>query len=624
MPLINNRMKKPILSFPLYEPAGQRVEFSEADLLQHLLVIGTTGCGKTTLLTSAIQQLLTHPDKPGLLILDAKVDGIVAQVRADARRAGREQDVVVFGPEGDTRFDLFSSLRTLNDVERLTRRLMFSVDNFGRDNTFWAQASTAMISAALTLLVSSGQPINFETAIEWMRQWFLSQETPADIRVVARSIQNQRRAHPLLAGAMDQIAMWPALDPRTRSNLQACLLNVLHPLLTPAAAESFAADNRPSLNPEAAALGKICIVSVQALREPGLAKLFFRLAKQDFFDAVQLRQQPPHRVCGMVADEFPLVVTEEDIEQLATVRSKSCFVIAAVQGLESLTKRLGPVGGRAALNNLNNVVFMRCREAETAMFAYMTMGMRRDRIRPRRDSGWTEGSLFPEGYRSFEIEMPICPIGALGRLDQHQALIVQANGERTPQPVWFVPWFELPQPPLPEKPKPAANAETDSTARHVEQLMQQSGFKSENLYQLVKAAAPALAGKRKHKRVLKSVEKFFLEKAALVPEGLDSLPTNWLAALPGILWAMRKPHWTRLPFFIDRVAMVDGVLLLHFAQELPNTENRLTAWDKIRIAVNAAVYPSRWRPLSQRHRAELWHQHPELRPLLEPPKPEVM
>ena len=124
--------------------------------------------------------------------------------------------------------------------------------------------------------------------------------------------------------------------------------------------------------------------------------------------------------------------------------------------------------------------------------------------------------------------------------------------------------------------------------------------------------------------MLKTVEKFFLEKAALVPEGLDSLPTNWLAALPGILWAMRKPHWTRLPFFIDRVAMVDGVLLLHFAQELPNTENRLTAWDKIRIAVNAAVYPSRWRPLSRRHRAELWRQHPELRPLLEPPKPEVM
>lgn len=622
MPRIN-RMKTPILSFPLYEPAGQKVEFSESDLLQHLLVIGTTGCGKTTLLTSAIRQLLAHPDKPGLLILDAKVDGLVAQVRADARRAGREQDVVVFGPDGDTGFDLFSSLRTLNDVERLTRRLMFSVDNFGRDNAFWAQSSTAMISAALALLVSSGQPINFETAIEWMRQWFLSHETPVAIRVVARSIENQRRAHPLLAGALDQVVMWPALDPRTRSNLQACLLNVLHPLLTPAAADSFAADNRPSLNPEAAAEGKICIVSVQALREPGLAKLFFRLAKQDFFDAVQLRQQSAHRLCGMIADEFPLVVTEEDIEQLATVRSKGCFVIAAIQGLESLTKRLGPVGGRAALNNLNNVVFMRCREAETAMFAYMTPGMRRDRIRPRRESGWSEGNLFLEGFRPFEIEMPICPIGALGRLDQHQALIVFAGGERTPQPVWFVPWFELPQPPLPEKPKLPANAETDFTTRHVEQLMQQAGFKAENPGRLVTAAA-TVAGKRKHKRVLKTVQTFFLEKAALVPEGLDILPTDWLAALPGILWTMRKPHWTRLPFFIDRVAMADGALLLHFAQELPNPENRLTAWDKIRITVNSAVYPSRWRPLSRRHRAELWLRHPELRPLLEPPKPEVM
>ena len=616
MPRINNHMKtkNSLLVFPLYEPAGQKVEFSETDLLQHLLVVGTTGCGKTTLITAALRQLMAHPDKPGLLILDAKVDGLIEQVREDARLAGREGDVVVFGPNGNVAFDLFGGLQSLQDVDRLTHRLMQSVDGFGRDNAYWTQASTAMISAALSLLVTSGRPIKFESAIAWMRQWFLNQDTPQEIRTVAATINRRHRDHPALASALDQVAMWPQMDQRTRSILQSCLLNVLHPLLSPGAADSFSTESRTGLNPAAAAEGKICIVSVQALREPALAKLFFRLAKQEFFDAVHLRQKSPHRLCGMVADEFPLVVTEEDVEQLATVRSKRCFVIAATQGLDSLTKRLGPVGGRAALNNLNNVVFMRCREAETAVFAYMTLGSRRDRVRPPHNSGWSEGDLFSPPPGSFEVDTTICPIGLLARLDQHQALIVQANGERTPHPVWFVPWFELTTPP-PEVPKPMITAPV-ITADHVEKLMLQNGHQSLNPPLLVMTAT-TLGSNRQRKRVLKAVNRFFLEKAAMVPEGLEALPTCWLAALPGILWGLRKPHWTRLPYFIDRVTVENGLLLLHFAQEQPNPENRLTSWDKIRIAVNAGLYPSRWRPLDRRLRVELRLRHPELLPLLD-------
>jgi energy-coupling factor transporter ATP-binding protein EcfA2 len=616
------KTENPILSFPLYEPAGQKVEFSEADLLQHLLVVGTTGCGKTTLLTAAIRQLLAHPEKPGLLILDAKVDGLVEQVRKDARLAGRENDVAVFGPGGNVAFDLFGGLQSLQDVDRLTGRLMQSVDRFGRDNVYWAQASTAMISAALSLLVVSGRPINFESAINWMRLWFLNQDTPPEIRRVAETLTKRHKAHPALAGALDQVSLWPQMDPRTRSNLQSCLLNVLHPLLSPGAADSFSTDSRTGLNPAAAADGRICIISVQALREAELAKLFFRLAKQEFFDAVHVRQKPPHRLCGMVADEFPLVVTEEDVEQLATVRSKRCFVIAATQGLDSLTKRLGQVGGRAALNNLNNVVFMRCREAETAVFALLTLGSRRERVRPPRNSGWREGDLFSPAHRSYELDAPICPIGQLARLDQHQALIVHANGERTPHPVWFVPWFEIATPPAPEPTKPVITT-AEHTADHVEKLMLQVGCRPLNPPLLVMTAT-TLGRNRQRKRVLKAASRFFLEKAAMVPEGLESLPTCWLAALPGILWGLRKPHWAKLPYFINRVAVENGLLLLHFEQEQPNPEQRLTSWDKIRIAVNAGLYPSRWRPLNRRLRVELRLTHPELRPLLDAPAQEMI
>lgn len=40
----------PLTVWPCYEPAGHRVELTEADLVQHILLIGSTGSGKSTLL----------------------------------------------------------------------------------------------------------------------------------------------------------------------------------------------------------------------------------------------------------------------------------------------------------------------------------------------------------------------------------------------------------------------------------------------------------------------------------------------------------------------------------------------------------------------------------------------
>src|SRR6185437_6042976 len=140
---------KPVLTFPCYEPAsGFQLEFTEAEILQHTLIIGTTGCGKTTLLTSAVNQLIAHESRPGLLILDAKAEGMVEQVRADARQAGREQEIVVFGPQGDAAFDLFS----VGNPDHITRRLMLGAEAFNHDNAFWHQSTMAMLNAAVVLV----------------------------------------------------------------------------------------------------------------------------------------------------------------------------------------------------------------------------------------------------------------------------------------------------------------------------------------------------------------------------------------------------------------------------------------------------------------------------------------
>ena len=61
------------------------------------------------------------------------------------------------------------------------------------------------------------------------------------------------------------------------------------------------------------------------------------------------------------------------------------------------------------------------------------------------------------------------------------------------------------------------------------------------------------------------------------------------------------------------MSVAEGLLLLEFAQELPEPGDRFTSWDRLRILVNAGIYPSRWRSLSRWHEVKLRQLHPELR-----------
>jgi hypothetical protein len=428
------------------------------------------------------------------------------------------------------------------------------------------------------------------------------------------------KQHPLVAMAMDQVPLWQELDSRTRSNLQSCLLNVLRPLLSPAAIRCLGSDGILHFSPaQAATDGRICIVSINAMKEPDLARFVFRVAKQNFFDAVQQRTIGQHRLCGLLADELPLIVTPDDVEQLATVRSKRCFVVAATQGLHALGERLGTGEMRSLANNFNTTVYMRSREAETSVQAFVSLGVRKEPVRRRakEEDGILGLTLMPN-VEPATTDVPVCPIGTLGQLAPHQAFLVYADGRRSEAALWFVPWFERAST---AQAPPRIIHPGKASAAHVQQLMLGEGFRLRWTPEAVLHAAAFT--KHRRRKTLQRVSEFFVHKCCHVPEGLEALPDCWLAALPGILWKLRKPHWTKLPFFIGRVSISEGLLILEFGQELRETTTRLTAWDRIRIEVNAGIYPNRWRELTPWHQAKLWRHHPELRPALNIPGQDI-
>ena len=133
-----------LLRLPCYEPAGQSVDLTLDDLTQHLLVVGSTGAGKTSLLNEVLWQLLHYrADDPalklGMLILDGKADDTVAKVLAWATAAGRAGDVQVLNGDGAAMFPLFAPLTRLAAVDQVTAQVLAAAASMSVENQFPAR-----------------------------------------------------------------------------------------------------------------------------------------------------------------------------------------------------------------------------------------------------------------------------------------------------------------------------------------------------------------------------------------------------------------------------------------------------------------------------------------------------
>ena len=83
----------PLIRLLCYEPPGVTLAWTREEWLRHTLLLGSTGCGKTSLLNEVLWQLIHHQaadreQKLGLLILDPKGDDTPAKITAYAEAAG--------------------------------------------------------------------------------------------------------------------------------------------------------------------------------------------------------------------------------------------------------------------------------------------------------------------------------------------------------------------------------------------------------------------------------------------------------------------------------------------------------------------------------------------------------
>lgn len=610
-----------------YEPAGQILRLSADDLTRHVLGLGSTGCGKTTgLVNPLLQQAIAWrageiDSKVGLLVLDPKGDDTQSKVQAYAQEAGRLDDVVILSETGDSYYGYFADCHRLDQVDEFARRALYGSHEMGDQNAYWTESRFGLVNSALTVLLAGGDPLAFDSVAEFLRSWFYtpdSAQVKERLQFVERllTVANLKPAtRRRLQLALVEAQNWRDLDQRTRELQKSTMNNALRSLLSPAARDLFDESRTRRFNPADVLSGKILVASLNAVSHPHLASMLFKALKRDYYDAVLSRVQANperDRLCGIILDELPLSIMPEDVAALALLRSKGGFVVGCAQGVNGLDEVLGRRQRAALLANFNSIFYFSSREDQTDEHAMLNLGVHEN----PKDTGASNdvGTLqILEGPQSGQARW-VCPPGSLARLPQHHVYARLANGTVTKTPVWLEAKFHE-SVPSPER------VETDDLAAAVSLLRSEDQDVA-----MLQADVPLLLthmhGRRHPLRLTPDVVaaawqlcKPRVRRNRMLAgmggriQGLEELPPCWLAGLAQ--WLRNNPS---LAAVIVRVSVRSGVLW-------PQLDEPSRYWGDgplaVPEAINLFVYPSLWRPLLQRHLAQLMVERPDLRPELQ-------
>jgi len=623
-----------MVTLQCYEPAGAVLTLSAETLLRHVLILGSTGCGKTSGLVSPILEGLisfrSEDDKlrNGLLILDPKADDTVHRVRMMAAQAGRPDDVTVLSVNGNSFLDLMGGFRRLTQVEDYVRLFLSGTNTMGLQNQYFEEMRNGLVSSALTIMLANGTPVSFTETMDFMCACLLQRDkelVAAKVEFVKKLIIDSKElsetSRRKLELAITDLEVWESLDRRGKSIHQTSILNVLRPLMNPAAGEFFTPKGRQECRLEEALHGRIIVVSCNAQAYPALDSLLFKVAKDRFYQSLYARGEvsPDARLCFIVSDEFGLICDQSDVENVATARSRGCGLIAATQSLAMFDHRIGYQQRSAFTTNINSYFYMQSRaDSVTDVLAFVTMGFQPEKEEDTAEFG---GQLLVAGSPNLRPPAPVCNVGMLAALPPHHTYATLACGTRTLQPVWLVPQFY----PKPEcdlstgptdddlalavqsakgiEPKPV---KTSNQAEQTRIHFKSRGIPEHLTPELVKAACEVLDPRSTLKR------NYHLELIASLARkqigGLETIPSCWLAGI--LAWFRPRISMSQ---FIHSIQMEEGVISIR----LMSVSAQAIARIMINNSVNRMVYPNLWRPLKRPHFLNLWVNRPELRPELE-------
>lgn len=392
----------PLLRFSLQDT------FHVSAAFQHLLIIGSTGSGKSTGPVALFFQAMLRRGF-GALALCVKPDE-AKQVMAHAEAAGRLQDVMLVSPNPDPLnegmlwrinvleylFKAEAGLGGIGEIVALIATLTTFVDGAAslRDQKdFWDRNGDKLVRHALTLLILSNAPLSFLTIYQLVLAAPQQSEDTDDpyfqppdqeqffwevLEQARGNASTRQEQHALTIAEHYWLGEMPRLADRTRSSIIATLTSVLDVFLHGHLYELFGTET--TFTPEQSFTeGNILVLDmpIQGLYgETGrIAQLLIKHLWQKAVLRRNVQEQP--RPVALLADEAQEIVSSSDYSFLSTARSAHAAVLYATQNISNIYAKIGHMEKDAAdalLGLFNTKVFLANGDPVTNQWASTLIG----------------------------------------------------------------------------------------------------------------------------------------------------------------------------------------------------------------------------------------------------------
>ncbi|MCW2247836.1 hypothetical protein M2352_003470 [Azospirillum fermentarium] len=348
--------------------AGLPMALSLKDLMQHLLVTGGTGSGKTAGVLRPLCQQLGALDGIGLIVMDGK-GSLPGEVAAFVH------GMTIIDPASST-ISLIEGLRP-SEIAATIRDILASRD--AKDKFFDDSAAALLRFAAVLAKVEGGASYSLAGI------WSIARSGPS-----AELIGKTDPANPEQDEAVTFFREeWPNIEDKTRSGIVATLRawyttitghpDLLRWAQTPAGASD--ADIAAALKG-----GRIGILA-PAHRYGQAGRTAMALLKARLFAAIRdradLGMRDGETPVVLVMDEAQEIATGEDASILGIARSLELAVVAATQTVEGIQAQLGEQEAAKYLTLFGSVVALQNRSPKTAEMVTARIGAS---FRPTLDS----------------------------------------------------------------------------------------------------------------------------------------------------------------------------------------------------------------------------------------------
>lgn len=371
--------------------------FSVRDLLNGgVAIFGRTGSGKTSSSGKVLANAVVRQAGSGGLILAAKPEdremwqGIFAA-------AGRSDDLLVFSPESDLRFNFLDyemqagggHTRNITNCLMVIGETLYSGEKSGgEDAHFWKSSHERVINNAVEILklatgkVGAQELHRFINTAATTPQQIDSEEWRAGFhnQMIREAYQKQKSG--IVQRDFEKakefwLGEYPKLADKTRSSIMAGVNNILDTFNTGVVSELVSTTT--NVTPDDMFAGKWILIDM-APSEWGVIGLFIAGGVKYLTERAILRRAARHdsNFVTIWADEAQQFVNTYDADYIAQCRSHRGCLVYLTQSLHSYFSAMhgerGKHQAKALLTNFQTKVFHALGDAETAEWASSHMG----------------------------------------------------------------------------------------------------------------------------------------------------------------------------------------------------------------------------------------------------------